>query len=69
MVATRALLQAMCLDSGDDTVGASSVHRYWPFNIRCEIRALAGVKRAFKKASTSGTAVSTCTISQNHVFL
>ena len=57
-----------CLDSGGNTVGASPMHRYWPFNLHCEIRALAGVQRAFKEASTSGTAVSTCIIAQNHVF-
>ena len=58
-----------CLDSGDNTVGACPMHRYWPFNLRCEIRALVGVQRAFKEASTIGTAVSTCIIAQNHVFL
>lgn len=47
-----------CLDRGDNTVGASPMHRYWPFNSSCEIRTLEGVHRAFKEASTSGIAVS-----------
>ena len=49
-----------CLDSGDNTVGASPMHRYWPFNSSCEIRTLEGVHTAFKEASRSGIAVSTC---------
>ena len=47
-----------CLDSGDNSVGSSHMHRYWPFNSTCEIRTLEGVQRAFKEASRSGIAVS-----------
>ena len=49
-----------CLDSGDNNVGASPMHRYWPFNSTCEIRTLESVHTAFKDASASGIAVSDC---------
>ena len=48
-----------CLDSGDNRVGASHMHRYWPYNPTCEIRTLESVRTSFEEASSSGTAVST----------
>lgn len=44
--------------SGDNTIGESHMHRYWPFNPHCEIRAVADVQSAFVKASQTGEAVS-----------
>lgn len=49
---------ATCLDSGDNTVGESHLHRYWPFNSHCEIRTVAGVQSAFVNATQTGEAVS-----------
>ena len=47
-----------CLDSGDNRVGANPMHRYWPYNLMCEVRTLESVHRAFKEASRTDTAVS-----------
>ena len=47
-----------CMDSGDNTVGESHMHRYWPFNPHCEIRSVDSVRNAFVKASQTGDAVS-----------
>ena len=49
---------ATCLDSGDNTVGESYMHSYWPFNPHCESRSVDGVQNAFVKASQTGEAVS-----------
>lgn len=53
---------ATCLDSGDNTIGESRMHRYWPFNLSCEIRNVHGVQSAFVKASQTGEAVSIKTV-------
>ena len=54
------------LDSGDNTIGESRMHacmhRYWLFNLSCEIRNVDGVQSAFVKASQTGEAVSIKTV-------
>ena len=47
-----------CLDSGDNTVGSTRMHRYWPFNPNCEVRSLDSVHRTVVRASQTGTTVS-----------
>ena len=58
-----------CLDCGDNTVGSSHLHRYWPFNEACEIRSLESVQGAFTSACINGQPVNvlTCCISINTV--
>ena len=46
-----------CLDKGDNTIGLSHVHPYWPFNHHCEIRSTDDVCAVFTKASKTGQPV------------
>lgn len=47
-----------CLDEGDNTIGASPMVRYWPYNASCQVRSTTDVIDAFTDATTTNTAVS-----------
>ena len=47
-----------CLDKGDNTVGPSFLHRYWPFNPSMVLRTEEGVWEASSEATTTGSSVS-----------
>ena len=53
-----------CLDSGDNTVGSTHMHRYWPFNPNCEVRSLDSVHTTIVNASETGNPVSYLTLKQ-----
>ena len=46
-----------CNDKGDNTRGATSMNRYWPYNPLCTVRSMADVISAFTEAVNDGTAV------------
>ena len=46
-----------CNDKGDNTRGASSMNRYWPYNSLCTVHSMADVISAFTKAVNDRTAV------------
>ena len=58
-----------CLDSGDNTVGSTHMHRYWPFNPNCEVRSLDSIHRSIVKASQTGNPVSNSKTLARTIFI